>query len=321
MADRSNTAGGSGEASKNIPLRPLAIPDAPRIDGLKLLETGDSLMLLFSTQERRVPSSYEMIIQTVPLTNPVRVTRIATVERLLPVPPTWDARITKRGEVELVFELAGGALNALMRQDATGATQNVSAAYPFESFHRPHFVRVAPGNRSADIGAVAERKTVVVFPGSMQGNAPAYNALASGADGLVGGTTARWVVLKTLLSGPSLFDVSPGQLALARASTGRGQQASPMPFPGIIAYEFDAAALGHEVAVFATGTPAALLLSTQPAKPLQFDVPDHRWLSMLSRPTMAVSATHLHFAALAEPGTPSAAVLYGAIPLSALQEL
>jgi hypothetical protein len=320
MAERTDAARGSGEASERLSLRPLALPDASRIDGLKLLETGDGPVLLFSTQERTALGGYEMLIRAAPVNDPARVTRVAAVERLLPVPPLWDARLRANGEIELVFELAGGAINALMLQDAAGARRSVSAAHPFESFHRPHFVRVAPGSRSADVGAVADHKAVVVFPDALVSNAPSYVALASGAEGLVGGMVDRWVVLKILVGGPALFDVMPGQLALARTAPVRGQQTGAMPFPGTLAYEFDATGLGHEVAVFATGTPAVLLLSARPAEPRLFDAPNLQWLSLLSRPAMAVGATHLHLAALVEPGTPGAVVLYGAIPLSALKE-
>jgi hypothetical protein len=318
MAERTDATRGSGEPSERLPLKPLALPDASRIDGLKLLDTRDGPVLLFSTQERTAQGGYELLIRAAPVNAPARVTKVAAVEKLLPARALWDARLNANEKIELVFELAGGAINALMLQDAAGARRSVSAAHPFESFHRPHFVRVALGALSEDVGAVADHKSVVVFPDALVSKPPAYVALASSAEGLVGEGVSGWAVLKALVGGPALFDVMPGQLVLAWTSTVKGPQTGPLPFPSTLVYEFDAARLGNEVAVFATGTPAALLLSSRPARQRLFDAPDLQWLSRLSQPTMAVGATHLHLAALVEPGTPGARVLYGAIPLATL---
>lgn len=310
----------SAEATQGepgLPLKPLDLRDADRIDGLKLIETGGAPTLLYSTEERSPAGGHELVIRAVSLGSLAEVTEVARIPRLLPPPPRWDARAVGPGQYEIVFEEAGGALYTVRIRNARGDTHPVSSAHPFESFFRPHFVRGVTGPVPSEIGAVAENKTVVVFPAGATGREK-YTALVPGGDGVVGTGPGgeRWVVAKTLGSGPAAFDVLPGQLALSRFSAVGGPR--QVPFPDLIVFELDAERLGADVLVFATAKPAVLLSSARPARPFHLVADDRAWLLRLTWPTISVGRRQVRLAALCKPGDGRTMVLYGELPLTSV---
>lgn len=309
------TTVGQPVPKQKIVLMPLAIADAPRIDGLKLLESREGVLILFSIQNRPALGRVEMILQSVSVAAPARLTTVATIGQLLPALAAWDARIGEDGGIEIVFERAGGALNTLVLQ-TVGRHRVVSSRHPFQSFNRPHFVRVLQGSHTADVGATVDKRSVGVFPAAAAGTAPFFLPLVAAAEGIVVGVSDRWVAAKMLLSGPVLFETPPGRLVLMRPSSSGFTAMPSVSFVDTIAYEFDAAPVGDEIVVFATGAPALLLRSRNPALPLYLEAPDRECLSALSRPTLAVSGDRLHLAAVAFPATPRAVVVYASVPLN-----
>lgn len=307
-----STAGTTGMQGDGLAfaLRPLHIADAPAIDGLKLVEKGGQAVLLYSTQVQTQPFLYELVVHAAPVADVARASEIARIARMLPVAPRWDARPAGDG-YEILYELAGGAVNAILLQNAAGVSSRVSEEHPFESFSRPHFVRAGTSVEVTDVAAVADLKTLVVFPGGTK-RPVKYAALAAGADGVVGGTARHWTVAKSVMSGESLFDILPGRLTLSRID---GSEVRSVTVPDFLAYELDAAVLLHDVVTFATSRPALVFLGQRPERPYRLTADNRNWLLQLSRPTILVTSQFVHLAAIVSPGSDHAAILYGAVPI------
>ena len=308
-----------------IALSELAVPGAAKIDGLKLLETGHPTpTLLFSTQVCRAPrvgiDDCRMEIHSVAIGDPARVAAVASIPRPLPPPPRWDARAREGGGFEILLEEAGGALYRLLLDDPSGTPSSPSAAHPFQSLGRPRFVRATGGAAARAATATVGGTALVVFA-DVHAKPPAkFVPLADAPDGVAGVSAAgAWVVSRSREGGAAMFNELPGRLAFTRMSRLDAAAASPpVAFPGFLAYELDAAALGSDVIVFATGQPAMLLRASRPARAIALSAPERPWLSRLSRPTISVGGGRVRIAALANPGTDAARVLYGDIPASAL---
>jgi hypothetical protein len=313
-------------------LRTLAVTDPSKIDGLRLIETGDGPVLLYSIQTMKSPpsgfSDHQMLISAASVKDPSQVTPVVSLPRLLPPPPRWDARAAAGGGYEILYEEAGGALYKLLLRDPAGHQGSPSAAHPFESFTQPRFVRGRSNAPGDGVSAVLDSQTVVVFPPGASAPASAAAApppashvpLGPASAAVVGVWGQPWVAAKTALPGPTSFNEPPGKLSLRRLGSLAAAAAtvSTLPFPGFLAFQFDALELGDEVVIFATGKPAALLLASRPSRPILFATAERSQLSALSRPTISTAGGHLHVAAIANPGTPEARVLYGDIPIGAL---
>ena len=311
---------GGATAGGALKLEVLPIVDVAQVDGLKLLQTAEGTQLLYSKQVCRSPAlglyDCAMEIRAVAVSDPSHAVLVASLPRLLPPRPGWDARVSAAGAYEFLYEEAGGAVNRLLHRDPAGRVTSPSAAHPFGSFTGPRFVRGGPA-AAGEMSAVLNSRTMVLFPASKGGPPSKSVALGSAVDGVVGG--GYWTVLKTRLAGETSFDVTPGRLSWLRFNTpAAAAAASPQPFPGFLAFELDALDVGGEVVVFATGKPAALLTGSAPARPIHLAAEDRSWLSALSRPTLSLAANRIQLAAIANPGTPEARVLYGDFPVAAL---
>jgi hypothetical protein len=305
-------AGTAQDDNQPFMMRPLRIAAAPAIDALKLVEKAGQPTLLYSTRTAPDGGPYELVIHAAPVADATRTSEVARISEMLP-PPSWDARPVG-DRYELLWESAGGAIGAIVFQDTQGDTKQVSVAHPFESFSRPHFVRGWTNAGTPDVGAVSNLQKVVVFPGGTT-QPVKYVALAEGVDGVVGGTTERWVAAKSDMSGDPLFGRLPGRLTLSRVG-GAGTRSATVP--DFLAYELDAAPLGSDVVVFATSKPALLIVSRRPERPYRLGAEDRSWLLRLSGPTILVTAQAVHIAALVSRGSDQAFVLYGTVPIGAL---
>lgn len=299
------------DANRTFVMNPLPVPNAPAIDGLALVERRGVPTLLFSTQA--AGPGYQLVLHAAPVADASRAAEVMRIDRMLPVPPAWDARPAGTG-FDVVYERALGAVNAIVFRDAQGNTVSVSEAHPSESFSRPHFVDAAGG---PDIAATADFRRIVVFPGGARA-AVKYLPLADGADGVVGGAAERWAASKNSMSGEPMFDVLPGRLTVTRIGAGGTRTAETVP--DFLAYELDAAPNGGDVVIFATSRPAQVFLASRAERPFRLSAANRAWLLQLSRPAVLVTAQAIHLAAIAQPQTDEAAVLYGTLPLSALAE-
>ena len=306
------TANAAGQTGSPFRLRPLAIANPKKVDGLRIVERRGAPTLLFSTQASN-DGQYQLVIHAAPIASIAEVTEVARVDRLLPVPPQWDARPVGNS-FELLYEVAGGAVNAIAYQDSHGEIRRVSTEHPFETFGRPHFVGDRLTGEAPDVATIAQLQKLVVFlRGTTQQEK--YRALADGEDGVVVDLRHNLYVTKSEMSGPAMFDVLPGRLTI---HVGESEDRRSTVVPDVLAYELDADALGSDLVVFATSKPAFVVVGRRPQRTYRLEADDAAWVLQLSRPAVLVSPDVVHVAAIANPGSDQAVILYGAIPTSAL---
>ncbi len=322
MEKRLPSANGEASPLDGIFLDEIVMKDASAVDRIKLVGNQEAPLLLYSTRTTSHQGSLTAIYATTPA-DPSKFTLVREIAMLLPSLIAWDARSTSGGAYELVYQEALGATNALAWSPPVGKPLSFTTHYPFENFFGPHFVRSRPQLPTPAIAAIVDDKKIVLFRQVSASQEPTYDVLDEADNGIVGGIVGGagepWVVIKRLKSGRVLFDSPPGSLALQYARTpnpGGGRQ--ELVFPDRIAYEIDAAPLGDDVLVFATGKPSVLLMGSRRARPILLSAKKRTWLSQLSSPTLLVSETSLHVAALLNPGTAHAAVLYGSCAISSL---
>jgi len=244
---------------------------------------------------------------------------VASLPRPLPPPPRWDARATEGGGYEILFEETGGALYRLRLRAPSGALSSPSAAEPLRSFSAPRFVRSSQGDGSAPaVTASLDGKTLAVFAGA-RGAPSACIALADAPEGVAGHAAGLWVVTRTTVSGEPAFDALPGRLAFLRLTRlDAAAVTSTTAFPDLLAYELDAAPLDGDVVVLATGKPAVVVLASRPARAIALAAREPGRASRLSRPTISTGGGRVRVAAIANPGTNDARIMYGDFPAAAL---
>lgn len=318
-----------GAAPPTGQFRALPWPRASEVDGLKLIEGANGPWLLVSEQQTNAPgaggSRYAMQVSVAPIADPAQLKPVASLPRLLPPPPRWDARKAEHGGFEIVYEEAGGALYQLKLWDGSGPPTAPTRAHRLQSFTRPRFVRA--GGASAEISAVLDdARAVVLSP--QAGGSWTHRELAPSPssppvdDVVVGQRGGWWMVAKTPVSGAALGDTRPGLLSLHRVvPSDAAQLVTSTRFAGFLGFELDAATLpSGEVVVFATGRPPALLLASRPSRPIRLSAAEPGWLQGLSHPTLSVAADRVRLAAIAHGGTAQARIVYAELPLRALEQ-
>jgi len=318
MENTPTPASGNESPQTVVTLKKIGLKEAPTVDRVKLVGTRDSVVLLYSIRGAELHGSTVAIYATTPA-EPERSASVMKIRTLLPARIAWDARIKDGDSYELVYEVAGGALNSLRFASATGEALDITTHYPFESFFHPHFIRSNSQNITPAVAATVDKKKIVLFKQVGTAQEPTYRDLSVGDDGIVGGENEPWVVVKHGQSGQALFDVLPGRLGLVSSRSPKsGAAAQEIVFPDRVAYEFDAAPLADDVLVFATGKPSVLLLGSRRAHPIQLSARERSWLGRLSSPSLYVDGTLVHIAGLLNPGAATAAVLYGSCPVADL---
>jgi hypothetical protein len=247
---------------------PDAAVDAAAVRSLRLVAGPDGPRLAYSVTR---PSGQPVLrhVTTVMLrATPGRAEApLVEVPQLLPPPPAWDLAHLPSGGYELVYEVAGGALNALVLRSTlpSGDEQRVSGQHPLESFAQPRFVREAP----PPAPVLAEHDDdLVVFTRPAAGQPfPKYRRITAGS-GAVALTTAGGYLLfyKVLVPGPERGeDLSPGVLHVLPLSADFAPLGEPArPFGERVVYELDAATGDGRACVLATTQAGAALLCGAP---------------------------------------------------------
>ncbi len=154
---------------------------------------------------------------------PRSVGRRRPIPQLLPALPRWDAAAADGGALSFVVEVAGGAVNALVRLDgASGLRTSLTAHRPFASFSGPRFVRGAaagalpapsPGAPGA-VSAVVDNATAVVLEAAAAGGASVEHPIGECIDVVVlAGSPGPTAVCKRVAPGASRGGALPGTCA------------------------------------------------------------------------------------------------------------
>jgi hypothetical protein len=302
-----------GEVHKLLELEELSLPEgvASRIDGLRLVEEGGALSLLYSTTGRaRQPSGmfeFEMVISAVPLATSTRPAERFRVPLLFAGAPDWDSD----GKA-LVFTANTGAGVQLILQG--GDATLLREQGPFDAHAAPRLVRGGGGAVTAAEGA-PRRWLLFRQPG---GKSEPLGAADEGV--LLRRDFGYCELSKASAEGPPRGpQIAPGRLRLRFRSPELAELGEGLAHGGAI-YQLDAAMLGPaHLAALATTAAGASLLLLRAAPGLAALDAERVWPGpVLAFPTTCAQGTALTVAAVVHHNTPAARVLHGRVALAEL---
>ncbi|WP_437278083.1 hypothetical protein WME90_43810 [Sorangium sp. So ce375] len=298
-----------------LALSPAALPDAPRADTLRLVAIGAAPVLLASSTHSASPPHHTEI-WALPLAGGGPSGTVATIPQLLPALPRWDAAAAENGALSFVVEVAGGAVNALVRLDgASGQRTSLTAHRPFASFSGPRFVRGAGA-----VSAVVDNATAVVLEAPAADGAAVERPIGECIDVVVlAGPPGPTAVCKRVAPGASRGGALPGTVRVSPLDPAyRPAGAEEAPFGERRVFELDADRAGGGLVIVATSA-SHLLVAHRPAPGAAFRVlpvdPGGADPGTFSAPCVLVTDRTVTVAVLSKARTPDARALAATWPL------
>ncbi|WP_437854596.1 hypothetical protein [Sorangium sp. So ce363] len=311
-----------------LALSPAALPDAPLADTLRLVALDGAPVLLASSTHSAAPP-HRTDIWALPLAGRGPSGAVATIPQLLPALPRWDAAAADGGALSFVVEVAGGAVNALVRLDgASGVRTSLTAHRPFASFSGPRFVRGAgagslpapsPGVPGA-VSAVVDNATAVVLEAAAAGGGSVDHPIGECIDVVVlAGSPGPTAVCKRVAPGASRGGALPGTVRVSARDAAYGPAgAEDAPFGDRRVFELDADRAGGGLVIVATSA-AHLLVAHRPAPGAAFRVlpvdAGGADPATFSAPCVLVTDRTVTLAVLSKARTPDARALVATWPL------
>jgi hypothetical protein len=280
-----------------LSLAPLAGAGAAQIGSLRLLASPDGALLVTSTTGPAPRAGCVTTYASSRFASPASTSTLAAVLQILPVPPGWDVAGDSGGGCSLVYEVAGGAMNALFLKHLPGGGEAtcLSAHHPLESFGKPRFFKGQP----ASVSAIAEGRRLV----ALSTTAAAYTPLVEAEDGLVVRSEKGYVLFyKTARPGPVRgSDIFRGVLRCVRLGDDLRPEGPVLaPFGDTTVFELDADMRGADLVVVAT-TEAGLSLSLLQVEADGIAVVAQRSVpheAELLQPAIVAAGSELHVAVL-----------------------
>jgi hypothetical protein len=251
---------------------------------------------------------------------------VATIPQLLPALPRWDAAAADGGALSFVVEVAGGAVNALVRLDgASGVRTSLTAHRPFASFSGPRFVRGAgagslPAPSPGAVSAVVDNATAVVLEAAAAGGGSVDHPIGECIDVVVlAGSPGPTAVCKRVAPGASRGGALPGTVRVSARDAAYGPAgAEDAPFGDRRVFEIDADRAGGGLVIVATSA-AHLLVAHRPAPGAAFRVlpvdAGGADPATFSAPCVLVTDRTVTLAVLSKARTPDARALVATWPL------
>jgi len=165
-----------------LSLLPITVDDADEVESIRLLVLAGAPHLVTSATAAMGGTSTRFA--STPLHGGGTTSELAVTRQLLRVPPQWDVRSDEGGGPVLLYEIAGGATNALYlaRISSGGPSARLTGHHRTASFGRPRFVRGARAVGDLPFTAVADSARVVSFSGTP---GAAYAARVAAEDGVL----------------------------------------------------------------------------------------------------------------------------------------
>jgi hypothetical protein len=226
----------------------------------------------------------------------------------LPSQPDWDVAVGASGAPVFVYTDAGGAVNALLLQDARDVLP-VTTGKPFESFQRPRFVKHAAGR---PLIAIQNEKSAIFFmtPGIEDGP---YRTLLDCDTALALARVDRYDLLyKMEKAGPPRGNLlAPGSLhAVELDSEFRTLGMATEPLPGAVVYQYDADMADVGTVILATTAIGTMLKVGHVARTFTELLPQE-----MTSPSVLVARGRIYAAAIERAGTSSARIVMAELPL------
>jgi hypothetical protein len=231
------------------------------------------------------------------------------------VTPAWDVRTNPSGALEVVFDFAEGATYRLERQAEGAAPATVPVGKSLESFHRPRFIR-GPNPLAEAVTTIVDQRRLVLLRPPGRPDEAVQVPVVDAVDGMLAWSGNGYSALvKAYAPGPVRGASIPRGTLRHLVLDPQGQPADvPQDLlPGTPVFEFDTAAAGELLVIFATVEAGVRLLVGSPGpEGLQLFVhlsdPD---AGELESPAVLVVEGKIYLAALRDAGTPQAQVLVG----------
>ena len=244
---------------------PMAEGEIRTIHAIQLLPTSRGMELITASQDsdERGLSPYRMVLSAASLSAPAAdKVRLFEIDLFLPSLSAWEVTAGNDGQLMVVYEFNGGAVNALLIKEAAGNKRSVSHRYPFNSFHHPHFIRYAGAARGDAVLASQDKKEIVLFTKDKDGQFGNFQVLVKGDDAiLLEGDHGLLLLSKEATPGPSKFDRLPGALYFTRLTSDYQPEDSHPALPErLVIYDFDACIHNDEIYLLAVADSGVVFL-------------------------------------------------------------
>ncbi len=306
-----------------IALSPFGMENSSSITTIKLVESKDGVLLLWSATQKPASnaSGYETAINSIPFFRGEKTaSRLFAIDQLLPPPPEWDAAVNPDDSFSLVFQRAGGAAdNILVASSENPANRiQVPPGYPFDSYSKPRFVGRSGKHPADAISSVENKERLVIFARGRDGAYKRHANYCECVDGMIVRHRKQFIVFyKADRPGPVRGnDIAPGALYCARISK-TGMETAVELFAGRTIFEFDVDASEESLAVFATSKEGSFLAKgASPDEPFEtVECEEELGGEALSRPAILATPSRIFIAALENARTPKSRVVQATFSL------
>jgi hypothetical protein len=208
---------------------------------------------------------------------------LASVHQIVPAQPAWDTGAGSGGQVQIVYEKAGGAINALALRAPSGETRVLTGEYPMRSFSLPHFAKYA-GGLPLWVTAIVDNRICVALPVTQTGS---YSELGECTEGLLvkGGSGFVFLAKKAVPGTVRGNSISPGRLQATPLGADLRQRGRPVEVAGGTIYQFDADMVGDKLVIAAT-IPRGIVVASTRMMDLRFKSQEYAAPETLSYPAM-----------------------------------
>lgn len=310
----------------NVPkilLVPRQFPAPLPIYALKLLESAQQVLFLFSTNPTSSPTGidYQTVVSSLPFDQTGRSpSNLFSIRHLLPPPPSWDVAVDSQQLLLLAYEEASGATYSVLVRSSAGIESSLVAKNQLESFVSPSFVKRDLDRPPQFLTAVSEKYHGVLFRRDASGNYLERSKLCDCvALKLLKRPEGFALLYKSVVPGPVRgTSTLPGRLFLAVLDREFRTVSAPKElFPGRTIFEFDADATPERVAIFATSTTGTFLASG-PSFSSPFNarsVQEKDQGASLSQPSILLSGSRIFLAVIEGSLAAKTSVLAASVPL------
>jgi hypothetical protein len=255
----------------------------PGAEAIRAVRNKDTAFLTTSRTTSTPPLGAETTFAALPAKEGGDWRSIASVRQIVPAHPAWDAAADSGNRWQIVYEEAGGAVNALVIRALSGETRGLTGAYPMQSFSLPRFAKTFR-ELSLWVTAVLDNRICVALPLAQAGP---YTELGECAEGLLVKDGLGFVFLSKMRTPGKVRgnSIAPGKLQARRFGANLQPVGEPTEALRGTIFQFDAVVAEGKLVIVATTSDGIVVASTSVGS-LQFKTQEYRAPSALSYPTL-----------------------------------
>jgi hypothetical protein len=284
------------------------VPHAASITGVRWVSGREGPVLVASSVLSGPQSRMD---STLVFSNVSARAELLKLPQSVPSIPDWDVSSDKDDRLTFVYTDAGGAINALMLQRPQTGAIAVSTGTPFESYHRPRFIKHAAGSPVLAIQG-EDQAIAIAFTDLGAGGYSNHHLLPRCESALaIAGGNGYQLFYKSALPGPPRGNlIARGMLHLAGLDHGFKSSVAPSkPLGDVVVFEYDVERLRDRLAILATTASGTVLKIGEAMHAFDEANPE-----AMTSPSMLASGGKIYLAALQGAMTNSARVLVAYLP-------